>query len=234
MRNLIIREIKRMAAEKGGQAPGVAAFANATGITMGKWRGVYWARWGDALKEAGLESNKLVGRRDSSEMIRKVGDLCRMLGKVPTNSDMRLHTRSDPSFPNDKTVASHFGGMEGVIAALRELAQTSEYIDMAAMLPEPKIQLAKSASARSIEGSVYLLKSGQHYKIGRSDQIERRLKEITVALPEATTLVHSIQTDDPSGIEAYWHKRFSDRRANGEWFRLTASDVKAFRRRAFM
>jgi hypothetical protein len=234
MRKLIISEIQRIAAENGGRAPGVAAFASATGIREGKWRGVYWARWGDALVEAGFQANTLVSRRDSNEILRKVAELCRILGRMPTNSEMMLRVQEDPSFPNRKTVASHFGGISGVVAALRTLALSAEYADIAPLLPEPKEPAANSATPVASDGVVYLLKSGQHYKIGRSDQIERRIKEISVALPESTTLVHSIRTDDPVGIETYWHKRFADRRANGEWFRLTPQDVKAFFRRKFM
>lgn len=235
MRKHIISEIKRLAAESGGQAPGSMAFVSATGIIDSKWRGKYWARWGDALIEAGFQPNEWTGKTDTAVLLDGLIAACRHYGKFPVYSEIAMLRQSQSAIPSPKVLQSNFDGRDSLLAALKDhIGDATEYDDIRAMLPvsAPRAR-AVSHTAKASDGSVYLIKSGEFFKIGRSDELERRVKEIRIALPDAATLLHTIATDDPPGIEAYWHRRFADHRANGEWFKLTPDDVKAFMRRKF-
>lgn len=227
----IISEIRRVAA-KLGRAPGRDAFEGQTGIRKPEWHGVHWRSWGDALKDAGLEPNKKTERLPSEEVLSHYIDAVRHFGRIPANIDLRMYAKEKLGFPGHTTFNGHFGSKAGLLEALASwIADKPEFDDVHELLPnEPTSSREKSAPA---DGYVYLLKSGTHYKIGRSDNLERRIKEVSVSLPEATTLEHAIKTDDPVGIEAYWHSRFADRRAGGEWFKLTPADLRAFKRRKF-
>lgn len=234
MRDDIIEEIKRIAAAT-GTAPGVRLFERETGIRQSAWLGRYWARWGDALREAGLEANEMQARMSRDKLLEKIAEAVRQHKGIPTRPEFRMCSRSDPTFPASNTISNHFPTKHELIEALRAWALgKSDFDDVAALLPEPgPVTPTIRSTTKPAEGHVYLIKSGDFYKIGRSDELERRVKEIRIALPDAATLAHSIRTDDPSGIEAYWHRRFADKRANGEWFKLSTTDVAAFRRRKF-
>lgn len=231
MRDQILKEIRKLAAANSGKPPGSQKFERDTGIGEAAWRGVYWARWSDALKEAGFVANEKQRKSTNEFIVAKFIEAARHYGNLPSAMELRMYRKAHEDFPNEKTIHNHFGSKEQLLSQLRVwLHNKPEFQDVAEMLG-PEVKDAEIPGAT--EGFVYLIRSGIHYKIGRSDEIERRVKEIRVAMPEAAVLVHSIRSDDPPGIEAYWHRRFADRRANGEWFKLTASDVAAFKRRKF-
>lgn len=234
MKDKIVSEIQRLAAEAGGAPPGSRQFQAITGIKESAWRGIHWARWNDALVEAGFSPNLLPSERriPDDTMFQHLAEACRHFGTFPTVAELRLYGRSRSDFPNFKTIERRFGGFSQLGAQVASWAAGQpSYQDVVGLLggtsPLP------ATAPRRQDGSVYLLQSGAFFKIGRSDDLERRVKEITVALPDKTILVHAISTDDPPGIEAYWHRRFAGSRANGEWFKLTRADVAAFKRRKF-
>jgi hypothetical protein len=233
VREQILNEIKRLFKAGDGKPPGSRAFERETGIRETAWRGIYWARWGDALTEAGFSPNAWQGKHESDLVLQKLVEACRHYSRVPTIDDLKLYARKADGFPSPKSMYVHFGSKDALLQNLRAwIRGKDEFADVAAMLGAD-VEAVAADALKPREGLVYLIKSGTHYKIGRSDELERRVKEIRIALPEAAVLVHSIRTDDPPGIEAYWHRRFNDRRANGEWFKLTIADVVAFKRRKF-
>jgi len=231
MRDRIIQEIKRIAELNGGRPPGIELFEREAAIGRHVWLGKFWARWGDALLEAGFAPNELQQKFDSNKLLQKIADAARHYKHIPSAPEMMLYRQLDPAFPNPKTISLHYRKPELIEALRAWVTVNTDYADVTAMLPvQPGVE---TRSSKRIDGFVYLIRSGAHYKIGRSDELEKRVKEIRVALPDSVTLEHSIRTDDPSGIESYWHRRFEDKRANGEWFKLDRADVAAFKRRKY-
>lgn len=237
----IIAEIQRTAAANGGVPLGQARFEAETGIRKADWSGRFWVRWSDALKEVGIQPNEFNSALPLEHLLSKLADVVRELGHFPVMGELRLKTRSDPEFPAHSTFRNRLGGKQAMIAKLQAFCIAHEMLDVAALCTvvdgsaDAEAEVSERGDVQAAElGFVYLMKAGRFYKIGRTNAVGRRERELAIQLPEKAGVVHSIRTDDPPGIEEYWHKRFQDRRKNGEWFELTRDDVAAFRRRKFM
>lgn len=231
----ILDAIRRCAEENGGVAVGKGRFERLTGITEAQWAGRHWLRWSDAVAEAGYQASSMTTALPDDAVLDALVELIRDLGHYPVSAEFRMRRRTHPTFPDHK-VFRRFGNKPDVAA--RVIAHVAKHPDMSdvAAICEPIAAEAGRATPEKDEdgpvaGQVYLMKSGAHYKIGRSNAAGRRAYELAIQLPERLQVVHVIDTDDAVGIERYWHLRFADRRANGEWFALTAADVAAFRRR---
>lgn len=238
----ILNEIKRTAAANNGIPLGEKKFFQETGIKRSDWFGKHWAKWGDAIKEAGLVPNQMQTAYEDGWLIEKVISLIRELGRFPSHGDLRLKAHMDSNFPSHNTF-SRFGAKSQFVIKVLDYCQTKDgYQDVVAVCTpfiaqgEEVVKTGKESEKLDDNeiGFVYLLQAGRYYKIGKTNAIGRREREVSLQLPEKIVTVHSIRTDDPSGIEAYWHKRFAAKRKNGEWFELNSSDVMAFKRRKFM
>lgn len=236
----ILDEIKRIARANGGKTPGLERFESETGIKLSDWYPHYWLRWGDAVQEAGFSPNKFQTAYDKDMVLDKYIGLIRELGHFPVHGEVRRKAKQDPTFPSH-TVFDRLGGKQKLAALVVEYCKAhsgfEDILEICAGLSSTEKRTSKStidSTNQEVVGFVYLLKSGRHYKIGKTNAVGRRARELAIQLPEKANTVHVIKTDDPTGIEAYWHKRFEAKRGNGEWFDLTIEDIKAFKRRKFM
>jgi Meiotically up-regulated gene 113 len=239
-KEFITGEIKRTAAANGGKPLGYGRFRNETGIKEYEW-GKFWRSWGDALLEAGFAPNKLQTAYDKSELLRLYAAFAQELGRLPAHSDLQIRSHSDPSFPSPNTFYQRLGRKGDLIKMLADFCrlnagQHEDILQMCDSYAPPRQQPDDEPRSRKEApcGYVYLFKSGRYYKIGRTNAAGRRERELAIQLPEKAKTIHVISTDDPCGIEAYWHNRFDAKRQNGEWFDLDTSDVAAFKRRKFM
>ena len=236
----ILQEIKRTADANGGVPLGINTFVKETGIKSWDWQ-KYWARWNEAVREAGYTPNLLNSAYDETELLDKFAKLTQTLGKLPSRGDLHVKGHNDPEFPSADTYNKRLGGKAELVKKLEEYCRShNEYADVARLCAgyvSPKRSSPESISKKptvSEDGCVYLIKSGHFHKIGRANSAGRREYELSIQLPEKAKTIHVIRTDDPNGIEVYWHNRFAEKRKNGEWFELSATDVAVFKRRKFM
>lgn len=232
----ILGEIRRIAKANGGKGPGSHALKSQSGIKKSDWYPHIWLRWSDALMEAGYTPNQFQSRTSDELLMQAYTGLIRKLGRVPIEGEIRRKAKDDKNFPSH-TSFSRFGGKEKLIeAAAHFCAKSTDLNDVLSILEKIKRPSRKSpdldldAGSNVARGFVYLMKSGPHYKIGRSNSVGRRMSELSIKIPIPPKTIHHIETDDPIGIEAYWHKRFAEKRGEGEWFNLSSEDVRAFKR----
>src|SRR6266571_443237 len=233
----ILDEIRRTASENGGVPLGARTFEQQTGIRHGDWFGKHWRSWGDAVREAGLKANTLTPRIPDEELLERYALLARALGRAPVKGDLRLAKRRDPTFPSDVALTRRYGTYQQLRSRTYDYcASRADLQDILVLLKPAQSTPGADHKGRppsDVVGYVYLLKSGRYFKIGKTNSVGRRERELAIQLPEEARRIHSIKTDDPNGIEAYWHARFAAKRAHGEWFELNAENVAAFKRRKF-
>ena len=233
-REHILREIIKIAESNGGVAPGKGSFAKITGINESRWSGKFWARWSDAVQEAGYAPNKsgMDLKLDNDGILLSLAKLTSELGRFPSVAEMKMKRRSDDSFPHPTTIQSHFGLKNELMGALQVFCdQNVEFNDIGKSLSRDNSVSGLDHEPSDGSGWVYLFGYGRgRYKIGLARSVERRFVTLDGHSPDEMEIIWKIRTDDPSGVENYWHKRFANRWIRKEYFELSKQDLAAFKR----
>jgi Meiotically Up-regulated Gene 113 (MUG113) protein len=223
------------------RSPGEREFCAVTRIKESAWKGKFWARWTDAVREAGYKPNSLQQRIPDADVLEQLSKFVLQLGHFPILDEINMQARRTPGFPVWQTIRKRYGGMPETAAALLKFSRETGN-ERLATLCEARIALEarkpaaipnRKPHAKQKTGVVYLKYSPslRLYKIGKADDGQKRGAGISLLLPADLVSKHEIRTDCPYILEKYWHDRFRSKRRQGEWFDLTKSDIEAFKHR---
>ena len=158
-------------------------------------------------------------RRES--ILPAFASLVERLKKWPTQNDLLLERGRDSSFPSLKVV-QRLTKTPSFTSKLLAYCSDDEKLSTAARIATERIEAQEAEPSllgrASINDYVYILRSGRRYKIGHTTSPSHRHREVRLDLPDPIILVHAIPTDDPIGIESYWHLRFSSKRVRDTEF----------------
>lgn len=92
--------------------------------------------------------------------------------------------------------------------------------------PLPYKQKKKVYTGEAI-GAVYFVQEKEkgRIKIGKASNINTK-KFFPVKPPFEWELIHTIEHNEFSALETYFHKLFKSKRVNGEWFSLDSKDIE--------
>jgi hypothetical protein len=82
---------------------------------------------------------------------------------------------------------------------------------------------------KTTSGYIYFLKCQEYVKIGISKNPIERVEQVSLLLPFEITLLHVVRSKDIYTTEKEFHNYFSNKRVNGEWFKLSDEDVNVIR-----
>lgn len=107
------------------------------------------------------------------------------------------------------------------------------YIPFAVMKGAFRRKEVKPQALQDREGYIYLIhaQGTEQYKIGRTNDVGRRLQELTATKgPFPLKLLEYVEVKDDVRAEKQLHRQFAQWRRHGEWFNLNKRQLKQVRK----
>ena len=79
-------------------------------------------------------------------------------------------------------------------------------------------------------GIVYLITSNYvDFKIGVTTRpINERIRELQTSHPEKIDIIKFYKAENHNAVERWLHRKFNEKRLEGEWFQLDETDINQF------
>lgn len=180
----ILEEIRRIASDNDGKPPEKLVFERETGIRESDWFPDLWLLWNDALLEAGFLGNRLQTAYPKDFLVEKVIAFLRELEHVPVKGEFLRKSKSDKTFPSQRVF--YLEGKDGLLRRVVRYCQ--DHPGNGDVLTLCLDELKKSTDAIEKQkapktGVVYLMRSERHYKIGRTNSVGSRERQLAIKIP---------------------------------------------------
>ena len=139
--------------------------------------------------------------------------------RLRPNASARGNWCSKPSFVFADAVAGRYGLADLFGERFPDLG--ADAVATHALSPGVHRRLPSNA----VPGYVFLIRSLHGFKIGKTANIQNRVRLFGVKCPFPISLEHYAWFDDCGGAERALHYRFHAKRLEGEWFDLAESDI---------
>jgi hypothetical protein len=227
----IIALLKAEVARNGDQPPSQREFFAAASLNLRDLHRAGWPTYGALLKSQGFEAAGMKRAYTDEEVFRPLAELAVRLGHFPTQNEREVERHRNPAFPSSEAYIRRGRG-EMLEHTLREWCEeTKSFPELVSKLKQATCPARLSGPV--VKGYVYMLRdgnSGKRVKIGK-ESTEGARQAAAATWLENPRVTHRIATDDPEGIERYWHERFKreGKHVARELFDLLPSDIAAFK-----
>lgn len=239
MRDHILSEIRRLAGEDGGKAPGGSSFESRTGTKRSQWRGRLRVRRNQAVERAGLLPNTVTPKNGADTISDCLEVACRHHRRFPTDAEWKMHARGRPDAVGINAFRRESGGRDGAIAALGRRATERGQEELLEILPNAESKAEEEdvsskggfSRRQEIDHFVFLARSDnlRLFKNGQARNVESRTGTLRTADPSFEP-ARKIKARDPGVIEECWHDLFCEQREEkGELFASSRCHVKYFK-----
>lgn len=227
----IIVQLKAAVDRNGGQPPSLRSFFQAAGLNQRDLVRAGWPTYGALLKSQGFEPAKMKRGYTNEEVFRPLAELAVRLGHFPTQNEREVERHRNPVFPSSEAYIRRGRGAMLEHALRAWCDGTNSFPDLV-----PKLKQGAATAQVSgpiVKGYVYMLRdgnSGKRVKVGK-ESVEGARQAAAATWLENPKAIHRIATDDPEGVERYWHERFKKegKHVVRELFDLLPSDIAAFK-----
>lgn len=225
----LVEILRNYAEEAGVSELGRLVFERDTGVRESEWK-YYGLSWGEYAAKAGISTKTLSQPRDEEVIALRMIDHIRACKEWPATQKLRALERAKGGGVAQGYINRH--GVPGLRKLVRDYCKGRlEYSDVYELCRSSAVLPTEDDRAPVPTGHVYLLTAGRNvFKLGKTNNVGRRAREIGQLVPYEVNHVHDILTVDPDGVEAYWKRRWQGKAVKGsEFYKLSASEVREFK-----